>query len=309
MRDKEKYGEHVKRVSQTIERRKSELTWNYEEIYKRVVSGIVLAGIALFFTIKGGIFFVFFVVIFVALASIEIYRLLELKGENPYTLVGTGISVSIPFISYFAPSEMLFALLTFSLIAIFFVQIISREFKGTIEKVMMTYFGIVYVGWLGGAHAVLLRNIGSEVKSPNFSKIDPGLFFFLFAVATTAFADIGAYFFGKRFGKTKIAEKISPGKTVEGFLGGALFSIIVSLILKFSFGASGNVLMWILLGFVSAFFGLLGDFAESALKRDVHLKDSSSLIPGHGGVLDRIDSLLFTIPLYYYISKYILYTM
>ena len=65
-------------------------------------------------------------------------------------------------------------------------------------------------------------------------------------------------------------------------------------------------MIWMFLGFVAAFFGLLGDFAESALKRDVHLKDSGFIIPGHGGVLDRIDSLLFTIPIFYYISKYII---
>jgi phosphatidate cytidylyltransferase len=122
-----------------------------QEIYKRVISGVILGGIALFFLIEGGILFVFFVSIFSLLASFEIYKLLEMKGEKPFTQIGIAVSTSIPFITFLAPSEVLFALLTFSLIAIFFIQIISREVRGAIDKIMMTYFGIIYTGWLGGS--------------------------------------------------------------------------------------------------------------------------------------------------------------
>ena len=305
--EKDNQDQKIEQIVQQIRMRTQVPKHDFrQEIYKRVISGVILGGIALFFLIKGGILFVFFVSIFSLLASFEIYKLLEMKGEKPFTQIGIAVSTSIPFITFLAPSEVLFALLTFSLIAIFFIQIISREVRGAIDKIMMTYFGIIYTGWLGGAHAVLLRNIGSELQIRNFAKIDTGIFFFLFTVLTTVCADIGAYFAGKKFGKIKLAEKISPGKTLEGFLGGVLLSVISAIFMKIIFQPKGDLMIWMFLGFVAAFFGLLGDFAESALKRDVHLKDSGFIIPGHGGVLDRIDSLLFTIPIFYYISKYII---
>lgn len=282
--------------------------FNWEELRLRVISGVVLGAIVLFFVIKGGWSFVFFVTVFVALGSFEIYQLLEMKGESPYKTVGILLSSSLPSICYIAPYDFVFAVLSFSLIATFFVQIISREFRGSIEKILMTYFGVMYVGWLGGAHSVMMRNIGNHVNvGKDFARIDAGVFLFLFVVSCTVAGDIGAYLVGKKFGRIKIAAKISPGKTLEGFLGGLVLSLVVALIQKLAFGPQGSLMKYILIGALCAVFGLIGDISESALKRDVYVKDSGFLIPGHGGVLDRIDSLLFSIPVMYYVCKYALF--
>lgn len=279
-----------------------------KELRLRIISGVILGLITLFIVFEGGFVFVLFITAFVALASFELYQLLELKGEKPYKLLGIAISSSLPLFSYIAPYDFISAILSFSLIAVFFIQVISRDFKGAIEKILMTYFGIIYIGWLAGSHAVMMRNIKYHANvSHDFARVDPGTFLFIFVVGCTVAADIGAYFVGKKFGRVKIAGKISPGKTLEGFLGGVALSVIVSVITKIIFNPQGSFSTYMLLGFLSAFIGLIGDVSESALKRDVQLKDSGFLIPGHGGVLDRVDSLIFSIPVLYYVCKYFLF--
>lgn len=286
----------------------SKKVFDTKELQARVISGLVFAGVFLFVILEGGLVFVLAVTALVALASLEIYQLLEMKGESPYKFLGILLSSAIPIISYIAPYDFVFAILSFSLIAIFFIQVVSREFKGAIEKVLMTYFGIIYTGWLGGAHSIMMRNIEEHVDVvENFARIDAGAFLFMFVVASTVSADIGAYFAGKRFGRIKIAEKISPGKTLEGFLGGLGLSILVAILMKIIFNPQGTLFKYIFLGALCAFVGLIGDISESALKRDVHVKDSGFLIPGHGGVLDRLDSLIFSIPVLYYVCKYMLF--
>ena len=302
-------GVMVDNVSERLKKAEEELKRRFEQLsetQRRVVFGVVIAALSSFFVISGGITFTIFVAFASFLAALEIYNLLEMKGESPYKNVGIAVSCAIPFVAYFFPPQTLFALLTFSLIAIFFLQVASKEYRGAIEKILMTFFGIMYTGWLGGAHAVMLRNIGREVGHHGFSAVETGLFVTIFVIVTTVFSDIGAYFVGKKFGRTKIAEKISPGKTLEGFIGGVLLSVLGAVLLKLVFAAEGSYLIYAGLGALASAVGLLGDIAESSLKRDVHVKDSGFIIPGHGGILDRVDSLLFTIPVFYYLFLYII---
>ena len=110
--------------------------------------------------------------------------------------------------------------------------------------------------------------------------------------------DIGAYLFGSRLGKTRIAPKISPAKTVEGLLSGIILNALLSILI-FRIIAEGTLLIWIILSLIVSLGGTAGDLLESKLKREVDIKDSGQLIPGHGGILDRFDSLLFAAPLFY----------
>tara|TARA_B110000008_G_C16782621_1_gene489337 strand:- start:446 stop:865 length:420 start_codon:yes stop_codon:yes gene_type:complete len=115
------------------------------------------------------------------------------------------------------------------------------------------------------------------------------------------FADIGAYFSGKRFGRIKIAKNISPGKTLEGFFGGLLSNIIfISFLHIYGFL---NIFYGLLLAFLITILSLYGDIYESFLKRMAKMKDSSNLIPGHGGFLDRMDSFCSTIPILYFLLR------
>jgi phosphatidate cytidylyltransferase len=127
-----------------------------------------------------------------------------------------------------------------------------------------------------------------------------GEFLVFFVVLVTWAGDTGAYICGKMMGRRPLAPVISPKKTVEGFFGGMILALVVAVISQLWFLPSMSLMDAAALGMLLTVAGLLGDLAESAIKRSVNQKDSGSLIPGHGGMLDRLDSLLFTAPCFYY---------
>ncbi len=153
--------------------------------------------------------------------------------------------------------------------------------------------GLMYVGFLG-SHIVLLRDA------------DNGRDWVLLALFATFATDTAAYFVGRLLGRTKITPSISPGKTLEGSLGGFAAGLATVLILNWALDAGAGAEI-IPLAFLLPALALLGDLAESLIKRGAGVKDASQVVPGHGGLLDRLDSLLFTIPLvYYYLTWLIL---
>jgi len=150
-------------------------------------------------------------------------------------------------------------------------------------------FGILYVGLLL-SHYILLRNL------------ENGVALVFFVILVTWLSDTGGFFVGKTLGKHPLAPRLSPQKTIEGLLGGVLFSVVGAILSQFTFVPFFSLGQCVMLGVGLALLGAVGDLAESAIKRSVSVKDSGTIIPGHGGVLDRVDSLLFTGPaLYYYV--------
>jgi phosphatidate cytidylyltransferase len=150
-------------------------------------------------------------------------------------------------------------------------------------------FGIGYIVVFLG-HYILLRNL------------ENGIALVFFVILVTWLSDTGGFFIGKTLGKHPLAPTLSPKKTIEGLLGGVLFSVIGAIISHFTFIPFFSFGQCVMLGVALALLGAMGDLAESAIKRSVHVKDSGTIIPGHGGVLDRVDSLLFTGPaMYYYV--------
>ncbi|MEA2491615.1 MAG: phosphatidate cytidylyltransferase, partial [Acidobacteriota bacterium] len=125
----------------------------------------------------------------------------------------------------------------------------------------------------------------------------PHLVFFLLIVVWIG--DAGAYYFGRAFGKHKLSPRISPKKTIEGLAGGIATSIIAALVIHFTFFPKFPLLHAVIAGVILSFAGVVGDLAESMWKRSADVKDSGSLIPGHGGFLDRFDSIFFTAPILY----------
>ena len=152
-----------------------------------------------------------------------------------------------------------------------------------------TIAGILYVGWLL-SYLVALRGL------------DAGREWVFLALFTTFGSDTAAFFVGRALGRHRLALHISPGKTWEGAVGGVLGAIIVSLVLVIPLGLPLSYGQAILLGLIVSIFGQLGDLVESLLKRNMGVKESGRLIPGHGGVLDRMDSLVLAgIVVYYYV--------
>ena len=147
--------------------------------------------------------------------------------------------------------------------------------------------GVFYVGWLLG-HVILLRNFNDGAN----------LIFYVFLVTWSC--DAGAYYVGKQWGKRALASRVSPNKTVEGAIGGLAVGLAASLVAHWWFLPEISIRDSVVLGFLLPVLGQIGDLIESVLKRSAGVKDSGRLLPAHGGILDKVDSLIFTAPTFYY---------
>jgi phosphatidate cytidylyltransferase len=165
--------------------------------------------------------------------------------------------------------------------------VLSREpSRETLGGLAMTVFGALYVGSLSGSV------VGVRMVEPDRD----GRFWAILLLAVVMVGDAGAFFIGRAFGRRPLAPVLSPKKTVAGLVGGIAFSVATALVLRALHFRSHSIGIFVGIGLGLALLGVAGDLFESLLKRSAGLKDTSSLIPGHGGVLDRIDSLLFAAP-------------
>lgn len=168
------------------------------------------------------------------------------------------------------------------------VMEVMRPGERPLERIVYSLFGLLYVPWLLG-YFLMLR------YTPNAGD---GLLYFALPLLATFAADIGGYFGGYFFGRRKLAPEISPAKTVEGAIGGFAFSFLIVLLIS-QFTHIWSPLEALLYSILVASASQLGDLAESLLKRALRTKDSGTSLPGHGGFLDRLDSLLFAVPATY----------
>ncbi len=247
--------------------------------------------------------------LFVALAAFslaaglfEFYSLakkLELKADAGIGYLGAAaLFVGFVFDAPFKAPELLILTLALFIIAVLVTQTFrfQKDFSRMLTGVGVTILGVIYVAFLGG-FLVSIRT-GFE-NSPNLST---HLLAFFFLVIFGS--DTGAYFAGRTFGKHKLAPAISPGKTVEGLIGGLIAAAGFAALATVWFFPELPYKFSIPLGIVLAAAGVLGDLAESAMKRGSNTKDAASLLPGHGGLLDRLDSLLFGAPILYYFARF-----
>lgn len=230
------------------------------------------------------------VLIAVALGLHEFYALLLPDNKPHERAIGIILGMVLACLIYVGNTSYSHALLCFSVIFLCLLYMLkSRDFSLGVSKIALTLFGILYIGFLL-SYVTLI------------DKSTPGKQWLFFLVSTVWAADIGGFFAGSLVGRHKLYPKVSPNKTIEGIGGGVFGAIAVALVFRKLFFPVLDVSDCVVLGSSLALFGQMGDFAESMIKRSANVKDSSSLIPGHGGVLDRLDSFLFSAPfLYYYI--------
>jgi phosphatidate cytidylyltransferase len=220
---------------------------------------------------------------------------------------------ALPVVAYVGNEYHATILMTAVLLAVMVAQIGKAQIGEALASISGTFFGIFYVGWLL-AHAVVLRFFHDVVRAKygaaaaEMVPLQAGLFYLIFVVGTVVLCDAGAYFAGRAWGRRKLAPTISPSKTVEGALGGVAAGTAGGLTAKAIFDLFWPELTrgfgWELaaaLAMILALVGIVGDLVESLLKRDAQLKDAGRLLPGMGGVLDRIDSNLLAIPVMYYL--------
>jgi phosphatidate cytidylyltransferase len=258
---------------------------------KRVITalwGIPLLVVAVWFD-KPLPWFIILAAVYGILAVFEFYRMTGVSKTLPLAIFGMVWTLLFIIRPYF-PDEMPLHLLLVSAVGLSLIMLVFLPKKeGLFSNWALMLGGMLYVGWL----LSYLVGLRLEPGTPTFP--DTGRDFVLLALFATFGSDTAAYFIGKAFGKHKLAPQISPGKTWEGAIAGLFGAIVVSLLFTFNSPWQLPLSWWqaILLGMAISVFGQLGDLVESLLKRSCKVKDSGSLIPGHGGLLDRMDSVVF----------------
>lgn len=286
----------------------------------RIVVGLLLAALFIFLVFAtNGLPFALFVTLLSVIGVLELFYAVKNQGGAPNELLGCVACLAFQlsawayygqkFGPYLPPLMLLLVLATL-------LSELGKRRPKPIITIGSTLLGAVYVGWLLSYLTLLhgmqpgmirLSGIGgveTPVLVPPLPHTTPGEWLVIFVAAATMLSDTGALFAGKAFGKHKLAPSVSPGKTWEGSIGGVLTSLVAGALL-------GHWLQmpWVhALGLAAlcAIAGQVGDLCESALKRDLGVKDFGAILPGHGGILDRIDSLLFAAPLGYYYVLYFL---
>ncbi len=248
---------------------------------------------------RGGIYYLILVDLIIMFGLFEFYKMMEAKGLRPYKWIGLLSGAALPWYLFFRQGIYANVLLTLTFIAVMIAELLRRDKGHAVYHISVTIFGVLYVAWLG-SHLMLLREL------PIIAGLDYsfGYTFVIIVFALTWSYDTGAYTFGRLFGRHKLFPAISPGKTVEGAIGGTFLSIAGILIVRQVMDTRLGIVEAVVLAVAASIIGQLGDLVESMIKRDAKIKDSASSIPGHGGILDRFDSLLFTAPLIYYALRY-----
>ena len=264
---------------------------------QRLLVSIILIPVGIGLVAIGGIPFNLFVILVLTVSAWEYVQLVRKGGYQPSNWIvigGTAILAICRSFFQFKYTDLIISLFILLAMAVhLFDYEKGRDKAGT--DFAVTLGGIFYIGWLG-SYMISVRGL------PN------GLWWFMIVLPAAWFADAGAYLIGSRFGKTKLSPRLSPRKTWEGYFGGILLGTIctVGLTLLWSLRMpSLTLLHGIVIGLTMSIITPLGDLGESVFKRQVGAKDSSNILPGHGGVFDRIDSWLWAAVIGFYLINFL----
>lgn len=258
---------------------------------QRVASAAVGVPAVIAVTWTGGLWFSATAALVVLLASLEFYRAVAAAGHRPLWPLGCTAAVALVGIAHAPDQRSAAALAAFVVVSLAWLGRRSNA-PAAVTDWLWTTAGVVYIGWLG-SYFVLLRQLDSDRQWSTWA---------LLALLSTFATDTAAYFVGRALGRRRLAPHLSPGKTVEGAVGGFLGGTGAVLGLNQLLDLGMTTAQAAPLGALLAVFAQIGDLAESLLKRSLGAKDSGRLIPGHGGILDRMDSVLFVaVVVYYYV--------
>jgi phosphatidate cytidylyltransferase len=245
------------------------------------------------------------IVAVVGLASVEFFDKVSEKGYRPATVAGIVACTALPLATYWAGEAALplVMVLAFAAGCLTFISSSGLE-SSPMPNMAITTLGVTWIGVMGSFAALILSWSNLTLVNADGLTTSVGTdTLFLLALAVVA-NDVGALFIGSAAGKTPLRQWISPNKTVEGFIGGAIMTILAMVVVGVAdksdtWNSTGDL---IILGLVVAITAPLGDLTESMFKRNLDIKDFGSIVKGHGGVLDRFDGFLFTLPAVYYLS-------
>jgi len=264
--------------------------------------GLIAFGLVCF---KVGAFTTLLLVIaVVSLCALEYFSAVRARHHNPATLLGIAAVVGLLVGTYFfglAAYPVVMALTTISGL-LWYLWVAPGE-RG-MQNLGLTFLGVLWIGFLG-SFATLFLGLGRHAQSLDSSLTsNPGIGVLIAAVIVSVAHDVGAYFIGKQFGKTPMSAA-SPNKTQEGLAGGVVVALVTTTVIVGFFGIApigSSKAQTFVFALLCALVAPLGDLCESFVKRDLKIKDMGSVLPGHGGVLDRFDSLLFVLPTAYLVT-------
>lgn len=258
---------------------------------QRIITAIIAMAIFIPLVVVGN--WPFTIAIYI-MATIGLFELLRMRGIKLFSVPGmmTWAALAVLLMPSSIGNQMYeligYTKIELTFIAVLFLLIYTVLVKNryTFDHAAFSVLGALYVG-IGFYYLIETRHFGFE--------------FVIYALIVIWMTDTGAYFVGRKFGKRKLWPDISPNKTIEGFVGGIISAIIFACLFQYFVPVTSSYIILVGVTIIASITGQLGDLVESALKRHYDVKDSGNLLPGHGGILDRFDSLLFVLPLLHFL--------
>lgn len=262
---------------------------------QRWMTGLVLAAVLLLIILLGPLEVLALVITLVIVVGIWEYNSIVFgHGFLKEKIESLTFAILIPVIILFGNAQLLIALFAFAVIVVFMVFLWNvNEANFDVSSVAKVIFGMVYIPLLT-SHFIMLR------------KLDSGIYWILLVLVIGIVGDTVAMYVGKSLGRSKLIPLVSPGKTVEGTIGLIVGATIASCLFGYYLIPGISIIHFLILGLIGSIIGQLGDLCESAIKRNYGKKDASALLPGHGGLMDRMDSLIFLAPFVYYYRIFVI---
>ena len=251
---------------------------------QRVITAVVGVPVLLLLIYLGGIPFAALVAVLMAAGTYEVYQMV--RKERTFLLAAVLISEAVMLVSVYAGWKSWSSIGLMCAFLLIFIYAILHFPQVDLNDMAINFLAVLYIGWTLG-HLIAIERLPYGTT----------MLFYLFVAIWSS--DTGAYFTGRFLGRHKLAPHVSPHKTIEGAVGGVVTTVVVLLLVNSYFKLCA-VEEIIVLGIVLSIVGQIGDLVESMFKRFVNVKDSGNVLPGHGGVLDRFDSLIMAAPFLYY---------
>ena len=260
------------------------------EYWLRYITFIFITPSFLIPAYLGRPYFNFLVVVMSALYIREFFSMTQVWQERVYRWEGRIFTLLVLLGTLFKDKFLFFRIPILVFICVLATPVFLRKIEGAVRQTAITIIGILYFGWMF-SYAIFLRD------SFGFGGI-------IFVCVLVTIDDLACFWVGKSFGKHKLIPEISPGKTVEGALGGVIITVLFASVMKYAL-PEFSYMKCVFLGLVISFTGQIGDLVLSVIKRDMGMKDAGKFLPGHGGMLDRFTSWIFTLPVIYYLLYWI----
>jgi len=266
----------------------------------RLITSFLFIPALILITQHGSIHYLLFIETGIGIGVYEFFKILEAKGIRPYKALGVTSALLLGWSAYSQSYLYTFLILTALLFVLSVAEFPRKDPGVAILHISTTFYGILFVGWLL-SHLILLRELPLATDKPYREGASYALLPFVLAWSY----DATAFFIGTKFGKFKLFPRISPGKSWEGSIAGLFASLLGIFIFREVNASYLSTVDCLFLGIGGAFLAQIGDLVESLIKRDAKVKNTSETIPGHGGFLDRFDSLLFVAPVVYYYLRFV----